>query len=519
LHSIAAKNVEVSPVITSDTDDIFKVTDQEPADSIVVSQPQPSECVEQQDMNIEEEALVQPRVTHVNSADVSMQDTTALDGLPQSKGKYIKPVEISIQDTVVSDDLAESGKGNAVPEIQLVHNEFRGKQHVNSGEQLLMQTQRASDDQHLNGERGPTPRQRSVENHQSVEEHQSIEDSRLVEKPQLAQANTSMAPESHAVVVHEAPSSNAGQNMQHPMTPADTVLPTPMDAQQTLRGVTNRSGPSRVTKNRRNPSQPGPLPRNSNPSSYTAAQLYQLAEYMKEQERLQEKQDGVKDLATKQEALDKANRHKSKLQAECAQLKASLQKHSKLSEHLKTFLKFYNGLGKDLGTLHDIKAGYDSELRKLKNQLHADRDAVISVPKQIARLTDLKANVLRLTKEQQLTINNLEKEKADLKKRLGEASKSLTQERSRQATFDKRLQSFQTARDSTEEMLNDCVGKINDRLSDFATFTDRSTSSSEASCQLLELMKKEGAVLSAQIRSSGTNLEAIKASVENLSLG
>ncbi|KAI4755602.1 hypothetical protein E4T52_12308 [Aureobasidium sp. EXF-3400] len=519
LHSIAAKNVEVPPVTTSDTDDIFKVTDLEPADSIVVSQPQPSECVEQQDMNIEEEALVQPRVTHVNSADVSIQDTTAPAELPQSKGKYVKPVEISMQDTIVSDDLAESEKGNAVPEIQLVHNEFHGKQHVNPGEQLLMQTQRASDDQQLNGERGPTPRQRSVDNHQSVEDHQSIEDSRLVEKPQLTQANPSMAPGSHAGGVQKTPLSNAGQNMQHSMTPADTVLPTPMDTQQTLRGVNNRSGQPRVTKNRRSPSQPGPLARNSNPSSYTAAQLYQLAEYMKEQERLQEKQDWVKDLATKQEALDKANRHKSKLQTECAQLKASLQKHSRLSEHLKTFLKFHNGLGEDLGKLHDIKAGYDSDLRKLKNQLHADRDAVISVPKQIARLTELKANIFRLTKEQQLTIDNLEREKDDLEKRLGEASESLAEQKSRQATFDEHLQSFETARNSTADMLNKSVGKINDRLSEFKTFMDRSTSSSEASCQLLELMKKEGAVLSAQIRSSGTNLKAMNASVENLSLG
>lgn len=240
---------------------------------------------------------------------------------------------------------------------------------------------------------------------------------------------------------------------------------------------------------------------------------------MKEQERLQEKQDWVKDLATKQEALDKANRHKSKLHAECAQLKASLQKHSRLTEHLKTFLKFYNGLGKDLGKLHEIKAGYDSELRKLKNQLHANQDAVTSVPEQIARLTALKANIFRLTKEQQLTINNLEREKADLEKRLGEASESLAQQKSRQATFDKRLQSFQTARNSTEDMLNKSVGKINDRLSEFTTFMDRSTSSSEASCQLLKLIKKEGAVLSAQFQSSGTNLKAMKASVENLSLG
>ena len=68
-------------------------------------------------------------------------------------------------------------------------------------------------------------------------------------------------------------------------------------------------------------------------------------------------------------------------------------------------------------------------------------------------------------------------------------------------------------------MLNGCIGKINDRLSEFTTFIEKGTSSSEASRELLELMKNESAVISDLIRSSGTEMEVMKTSVETLSLG
>jgi hypothetical protein len=69
LHVITA---EVPPETDSDTDDIFNVTNQEPADSVVVSQPSPSERTEQQDIDIEEEATLQPEAAHVDSVDVSV---------------------------------------------------------------------------------------------------------------------------------------------------------------------------------------------------------------------------------------------------------------------------------------------------------------------------------------------------------------------------------------------------------------------------------------------------------------
>lgn len=439
-------------------------------------------------MNVEEEALVQPKATHVNSADVSMQDT------------------------VVPGELPESNRDGEVLKAQLVHNDPHEGHQITSEEQLLMNAQ------HLGSYQGHDGRQDPVARQQSVEDQQCIEDDCAIEVPHPVKAKQSVASGPPAETVHDMPSTSVDQDIQHPPTPADTSLPTPLDAQQPLRGV-NRTGPPRVTKIKRKPLQSGSSARPSNSSSYTAAQLYQLAEYMKEQEQLQEKQDWVKSLADKQEALDKANRHKLKLQVECAQLKASLAKHSRLSEHFKRLAIFNNGLGQDLQNLHEIKAVYNEEIRGLKLQLLADRGVVTSVPQQIARVSDLKAKIFRLAKEQQVTIENLKGDKSDLEERLREAFESLSREKSRQDAFDERLQSFQTARNSTEEMLNGCVSKINDRLSEFTVFIEQSTSSSKASQDLLELMKKESTVILDQIRSSGTNMEMMKTSVENLSLG
>lgn len=484
----AVKNAEGVPELTSDTGDIFNVTYPKSAEAAVNSQPSIFKGVEQQDTNIEEEASFQPKATHVNSVDVLMQDTA-------------EPGELS-----------GSSRDDEVSEARLIDGGSHEDQRITSEEQLPMQTQRPGSCQGHDGKQDPVSRQHSVE------DQQFLEDSHPIEKPQLTEAKQPTAPGSHATVVQKAPSSNLDQSKQRPPTPADMSLPTSRNAQQPLHGV-NPTGPPRVTKNKRKPPQVGPITRTPTSSTYTAAQLYQLAEYMKEQEQLQEKQDWVENLAAKQEALDKANRHKSKLQAECAQLKANLEKYARLSEHLTTLVKFDNGLGRDIKQLHMANAEYDKEIRKLKSQLHAERSAMSSVPQQIARLSDLKANIFRLTKEQQLTITSLEGQKSDLEKRLHEATETLAQEKSRQDAFDKHLQSFQTTRNSTEEMLDNYVGKINDCLNEFKTLFEQGTSSSKAFQDLLELMKKEGAVIADQIRSSGTDMEVMKTSVENLSSG
>lgn len=477
-HTAMTKNAEVLSETTSDIEDIFNVTGPRSAEPAVVPQSNPAD---QQELHIEEETLLLSKATHVNSADVLMQDTA------------------------VPDEVSESIKDDEVSEVTLVHKGSHEGQRITSEEQLSTQTQLPGNYQGHDEEQDPVPRQHSVE------DQQSIEDSHPVEEAQLAGAKQPTAPGSHAIVVQKAPSSNLDQSIQGPPTPANTSLPTSMDPPQPFRGP-NRSGPPRVTKNKRKPPQTGPVARTPNSSSYTAAQLYQLAEYMKEQEQLQEKQDWVKSLAAKQEALDKANRHKSKLQTECAQLKASLERYSRLSEHLKTLVKFNNGLGRDITNLREAKAEYDMNIRELKSQLQLDQSAVTSVSQQIARLSNLKANIFRLAKEQQLTITSLEGQKSDLEKRL-------LGEKSRQDAFDKQLQSFQTAKNSTEEMLDGCVSKINDRLNEFKTFIEQGTSSSKASQDLLELMKKESVVIADQISSSGTDMKVMKTSVENLSLG
>jgi chromosome segregation ATPase len=331
--------------------------------------------------------------------------------------------------------------------------------------------------------------------------------------------------EQNVEVAQTVLSSNANRHGQHFPDPEGTIPSSLVDVHQSLREVSNRSGPPRVTKNKRKSSQLGPITRNTrtdpkfNPSSYSAAQLYQLADYLKEQERLQEKQDWVQDLAAKQAELEKSNRHRASLQAECAQLEARLQKYSKVSEHLVTMVKAYNGIGHDIKSLQKSRAKYDSDLREFKSQLHTNLDTATNVQEHITKLEKWKVNSLSLIRECKSSVATVAKEKSDLERRLRETSESLVREKQRHDAFDKHLQTYQTERNSTENMLNGCISKISDHLGEFKTFIEQGTSSSEASRELLELMKKENASISEQVHSSVTNMDALKTSVEQLSSG
>ncbi|CAD0107445.1 unnamed protein product [Aureobasidium uvarum] len=492
-HIGSVKNTEILSETHSDTDMIFTLTDPPPAEPVVVLTQSLSECAQQQDTSIEDEAHAQFEALSTESADVSMQDAAAPDALPDDKSQ------------------------DPVAEVQLVHAASRG----NLDEQLLIQAQHAGDDQRLNKE------EYSILEQQSTTTQHPIEEDPPIEQPQLAQAKQAAVPEAHNLGAHEVALPNADRNVQGPQTPADTMPPTLVDAQPSVRGVVGRSDSPRVAKNKRKPSQPGSIARNSNStakprtnsSSYTAAQLYQLADYLKEQERLQENQDWVKDLAAKQAELEKANRHRLSLQTECAHLKASLKRYSGIAEKLKTIINAYNGLGQDIKGLQTSRAKYDKAFRELKSQVSANLDVVTSLPEQIARIDKLKVNSVSLIRECKSSIMTLRKEKSDLERRLLETSRSLEQEKSRQAAFDKRIQTFQTESRSTEVMLNGCISKISDRLGEFKTFIEQGTSSHETSRETLELMKKENEVISEQVRSSGTNMETVKTSVEKLSSG
>ncbi|CAD0083146.1 unnamed protein product [Aureobasidium vineae] len=493
----SVKDTEVLSETPSDTDNIFSIADPEPPKSFVVSTQTLTERAEQQDTNIEDEAHSLLEASITDDVDVPMQDAAASDDLPR--------------------DISE----NPVSEVRLVHAESPEGRHVNMDEQLPIQAQHPNDDQHPDQEAHSIPEQHSI-----TTQH-PVEDDPPVEQPQLAKEKQAVVPEAYIQNAHEAPLPNVDRNVQCPQTPADTMPPTLVDTQQSARGVVGRSNSPRVAKNKRQASQPGSVVRNSNltakprtiSSSYTAAQLYQLADYLKEQERLQEKRDWVKDLAAKQAELEKTNRDRLSLQTECAQLKASLKRYSGIAEKLKTIINAYNGLGKDIKGLQTSRAKYDREFRELRSQISTNLDAVTSLPEQIARIDKLKVNSLSLIRECKSSIMNLRKERSDLERRLREISSSLEQEKSRQAAFDKRIQTFQTERRSTEEMLNGCISKISDCLGEFKAFIEQGTSSSETSRELLELMRKENEVISEQIRSSGTNMETVKTSVEQLSSG
>jgi DNA repair exonuclease SbcCD ATPase subunit len=494
-QATAVKDAGVLPETSSDTGDIFKVIDQEPTGSVVVSQPDPSDCVDQQDLNIEEEAHAQSKATRIDSADVSMQNTAVPDN--SLDGERIDPIS----------------------ETQLIPDHPHQEHRVNPDEHLTEQTQQSGSCQRLEGEQDSTLRLYPVENQHSSNTEQSTKDSRPTEDSQSSNALRTVALVPRTDVARKATSSNENRNVQQPPTLADTMLPTLESAKQPLREVTNRSASPRVTKNKRKSARPGSVARNPNPSSYTAAQLFQLAEYMKEQERLQDQQKWVKSLAATQEQLEKANQHKSKLQIECAQLKDSLEKYSRLTEHLETIVKFENGLGKDIGNLQSSRDQTDGELKRVMSKVQAIHNAVTSSAEQGARVIEMRATSLILLREYQVSLTSLESQKSDLERRLKEACESLAKEKSHQAAFDARLKKFETTKESTEKTLNGIISKINDRLSEFKAYIEQGNSSSEACRGLFELVKKESAVISDQLRSSGTNMETMKTSAEALASG
>ncbi|KAG9660882.1 hypothetical protein KCU64_g2912, partial [Aureobasidium melanogenum] len=490
-HTSLVKGVEVVSETPADIEDIFSVTDREPASRIG---PNSTDHAEQRDVNVGEEASVPPKASHTDSVDISMQDSTTLG------------------------DLLESNNDNTVSE-QVTHDRSHDGYHVNLEEQLPVQTRPSDDDQRPSGE------QHSDSEQNLTKDQRPVKDIHPSEEVQLAKAKQAVTPEQDVEVAQTALSSNPHRNGQHPPISEGTMPSSLVDVHQSLRGVSNRSSPPRVTKNRRKLSQSGPIVRNtmanfkSSSSSYTAAQLYQLADYLKEQERLQEKQDWVKDLAAKQAELEKSNQHRASLQTECAQLKARLQKYSRVSEHLVTMVKAYNGIGHDIKSLQKSGAKYDSDLRELKSQIHTDLNTATNVQEHITKLEKWKVNSLSLIRESKSSITTLTEEKFDLERRLRGTSESLVREKQRHNAFDKHLQTYQIERNSTEKMLNGCISKISDHLGEFKTFIEQGTSSSETSREFFELMKKESANISEQVRSSGTNMDALKTSVEKLSSG
>ncbi|KAH0269983.1 hypothetical protein KCU91_g8339, partial [Aureobasidium melanogenum] len=487
-HTGPVKDMEVISEAQPDTPDIFVVTDRESASPIILSRPNTAEHAEQQAMNIEEEASVLLKVSHADSIDISMPDSTT------------------------QDDLLESNNNDPVLK-QLVHDESHDDHHVDLDEQLSVQAQSSDEDQ------------RSSEEQRSITEQHPVEDNHPIEEVQRVKVKQAVNPELRLQVAQDTLSYNAHRSGQHPPNLGGTMLSSLVDVHQSTREVSNRPGLPRVSKNRRKPSQTGLTARTTiaNPKSssspYTAAQLYQLADHMKEQERLQEKQDWVTNLAGKQAELEKSNRHRASLQTECAQLKARLQKYSKVSEHLVTMVKAYNGINHDIRSLQKSKAKYDSDLRELKSQIHTNTNTATSAQEHIKKLEEWKANSLSLIRECKSSVAAQTKEKSDLERRLRETSESLVREKQRHDAFDKHLQACQAERNSTEKMLNGCVSKISEHLGEFKTYIEQGTFSSETSGELLELLKKESASISEQLRSAGTNMNALRTSVIQLSSG
>ncbi|THW85762.1 hypothetical protein D6D15_07842 [Aureobasidium pullulans] len=462
-------------VLESDTNDIFVITREAPASptGVLTAAMSPSPCTEQQHSDIEEEVQVQLEASWTSHNDVVMQDLTS-NGLPEDE------------------DLSS-----------VVHAEHPGIRAANFQVEHHLEGKHPLDDEHAGV------------GHQPVKDQQSTEESQPAEKPQTT------PPDTETSATQEPPDDVIGA--QQLPTPPDTISPN----QQSLRGVTDRAGSIRVTKKKTKPTPSGLTARKTTSKlrlgsvPYTAAELYQLADFIKEQERVEEKRSWVKELAAKQAELEQASQHNLSLQSECAELKTSLEKYAGFSAKLKTVILAFNGFGHDMKAIQKAKARYDREFAQLKTQLDTNLDAATKVSDQgLEKINHLRVKSLGMLQDCRTFINALKKDKSDLQRRLDKTSKLLAQEKERQAAFDKRLQDLQQEKKSSDETFNGRTSKLSEQLSEFKTLIEQGASASATfSREHAESMKKEYATLSESVRSSGTDTEKIKMSIDQLSSG
>ena len=473
-ETMIADPVPVS-ILESDTNDIFVITREAPASptGVLTAAMSPSPCTEQQHSDIEEEVQVQPEASWTSHNDVVMQDLTS-NGLPENE------------------DLSS-----------VVHAEHPGIRAANFQVEHHLEGKHPLDDEHA-----------SV-GHQPVKDQQSNEESQPAETPQTT------PPDTETSATQEPPDDVIGA--QRLPTPPDTIPPN----QQSLRGVTDRSGSIRVTKKKTKPTPSGLTARKTTSKlrlgsvPYTAAELYQLADFIKEQERVEENRSWVKELAAKQAELEQASQHNLILQSECAELKTSLEKYAGFSAKLKTVILAFNGFGHDMKAIQKAKARYDREFAQLKTQLDTNLDAATKASDQgLEKINHLRVKSLGMLQDCRTFINALKKDKSDLQRRLDKTSRILAQEKERQAAFDKRLQDLQQEKKSSDETFNGRTSKLSEQLSEFKILIEQGASASATfSREHAESMKKEYATLSESVRSSGTDTEKIKMSIDQLSSG
>ncbi|KAI5257484.1 hypothetical protein E4T42_01099 [Aureobasidium subglaciale] len=491
---------------TGDLEVIFSLEEKPTINLGKVSVPRSIQHVESQRRALGEEAQARSKLLQVESEDVLMEERGDFEHL--SDGDNTIPIRETHQ--------------------LIVESEPCGSSHTTSGDQ------RSAQDLCVVADQSPVREQESVQMQHSVEAqladdvHHVNGDHLFTEKHPSAELERTIPPELQVETVGQIPPQTEDRGPQRPKPLPDTTS-TRAHGQQLLPGVSGCSGPSGVAKKKAKSSTSesavrGPMLRSKSihgSPQYTAAQLYQLADYMKEQERMQEKQEWLRALAMKQAELEKANKQKSSLEVECVGLKDSLKRYSGMSEKLKQIIVAYNGLGRDMTALQHTRASYDRGFRSLKNQLDTNLNAATKATEQsIVKLDKVKTDILSLVKECKVSLITLAREKSDLKKRLSETSTMLAQERECQAAFDQRLQSLNAEKKTTGEMLNGCTSKIDDRLHGFKSLIEQSNSSSATSSnELLELMKKETAAMSDQVRSSVANIEMMKTSTEKLSAG
>lgn len=448
------QTTKIPPTDASNSEEIFSITGKTPADPIIPSKPESSPSTGNLDTTVRTGAHVEPAISRADSDDVHMQDLTTQSEVPRTD-----------QDSKSAPQFSDSkGPVNPTPE-----------------------------------HRGTADNQKLTQCHQPGTLEQPIQ------------------------VETRASTPKAQEKTLRPLTPASSGVSSQLNKEGALHGVSDRSGHPRIAKSRSKPSSVGQSSRKpasrsvTGSADYTSAELYQLADFMRNKERLEEKQHWVRNLAAKQAELEQVRQQRQDLQAECARLKAILDQYTAPEGKFNMLVQCVNLVNQDMDTLFEDgdKIGRVlTKARKLQPKItNRMKEIREGVEKANASTSKMKAMVLGITQEYTQDIKKLTYSNSALRTLLEEKTKMLAQEQERHTAFEQRLKDLQSQQNSADAMIKKCTDTINEKLSEFMRLIEQDTSSRE----LLELVKKESANLTSQGQASEFNIQQVKESLEQLS--
>lgn len=288
----------------------------------------------------------------------------------------------------------------------------------------------------------------------------------------------------------ENDSNKPNGHLTRPLSSMESVTPGHTHNETTHHGVSDRPHASKVAKRKAKipsaaqASRKASIRANSSSKPYTAAELYQLANFMKEQENLEEKDQWGRELAAKQAELEAANQFNVGLQLEYDKVKKELDATVAVGRRVEEMFGELGQLREMQKTLLEIGTAYDYagrlEIISLYDELKRDMPGLIrSCQRSEESLKRLKKTSYTFTKGYVTTLGYLQGTNARLERKLDKQTGVLTERQPPEVAFAKQLDKLQSQHKSTEKVLEGYAKTLGSKLDEFKISAgDRASESS-----------------------------------------